>query len=263
MTTTRGRLALAVVLGAAIVCVGPLVRGSQEAASGIRLPTGRDVVDRHVAAMGGAEAIARHTSRHSTGTFEMRQQGIAGTMEVFAARPAKELARIDLPGFGVTEAGFDGEVGWSIDPAVGPRLLQGKELERLRLLAEFDAALHAPEQYASLETVARTAFDGRDCLKVRVTSRSGIQWMEYYDASTGLLAGMEGEQDTPMGPVTVTTTMREYRRFDGLLLPTVSVQRVAGTGQEITMTLREVRFDEVDESTFARPPSIRTLLDAK
>ena len=254
---------MAAVLAAALLSTGRDLRGSQAAAGEGPLPDARDVISRHVAAIGGADVVARYSSRYSKGTFELRQQGITGTMEVFAARPAKQLARIDMPGFGLTVAGFNGEIGWSVDPAGGPRLLQGRELERLRLLAEFDAALHKPEQYASLDTVARTTFDGRDCLKIKVTSRSGIQWFEYYDARTGLFAGMEGEQATPVGAVTVTTTTSEYRRFDRLLLPTVTVQRVSGTGQEITMTLTEVRFNDVDDSVFAPPASIKTLLGVK
>lgn len=208
--------------------------------------------------MGGAEILARRKSKYSKGTFEMIAQGLKGTMDLYSARPSRQLVRIDLPGVGLVETAFDGVVGWSIDPSLGPRLMKDTELDRAKLLAEFDSELHRAEQYETLETLERTTFEGKDCYKVRVKSKSGLEWTEFYDTRTGLFAGMIGDQSSPMGSVTVTSVVDEYKAFEGILLPVVRVQRMTG-GFEIRMTIVAVEFDKVDDKVFEMPAAIKTL----
>src|SRR5574339_831898 len=96
------------------------------------LPSARQIVDRHVAAIGGRAAIMAHTSSHATGTISIPSAGLSGPLEVFAARPDKSLLKMSLGGLGDLQEGFDGTIGWSISAMTGPTLLQGKQLEQKR-----------------------------------------------------------------------------------------------------------------------------------
>jgi hypothetical protein len=244
---------------AAVALTAVSARVSAQAPAQAALPSGREVIDRSVKASGGEAAFAKHKSRYTKGTFSLEGKGISGSMEVFAMRPARQLAKIDMPGFGLSIAAYDGKIGWSIDPALGPRLLSGKELDRMKLLAEFDSGLHRSDQFAVLETLERTAFEGRDCYKVLVKGRSGVEWTEFYDTKTGLMAGMVGDQESPMGTMSITTVMDGYKEFGGVLLPTITIQRMAGLGAEVKMTIDSVEYDKVEDSVFEMPAAIKTL----
>ncbi len=62
-----------------------------------------------------------------------------------AARPNKLLRKVEIPSVGHVESGYDGKVGWSIDPLAGPSLLTGRELSEIADDAWFDGTLHAPD----------------------------------------------------------------------------------------------------------------------
>lgn len=222
------------------------------------LPSAREIIDRHIAAIGGKSAIASRNSSHAVGTVSIASAGLTGSIEIFAARPAKSVQRVSLPGVGETEEGFDGTVGWSINPMTGPRLLQGEELEQRRDDANFDADLHADDRYETMKTVEKTTFDGREVYKIRLVRRGGREEFEFYDVKTGLRAGGITTAQTPMGPVTSTITESNYRKFGPMLQPTTI--KVSAMGLDQIVTISSVEYDSVPPATFAPPASIKALV---
>jgi hypothetical protein len=211
-----------------------------------------------VQAIGGREAVLRHSSLRAVGTFSMPAQGIAGTVERFAARPDRFRERVAMSGVGDMQLGFDGSVGWMVTPMTGPMVLTGKQLEQLRRDAEFDAALHDPSGFTALETVEHVEFEGRPAYKVRALRTNGDEDFEFFDADNGLLIGSIVTRESPLGTMKATNVMSDYRAFSGLQLPTRQVQRVLGTEQVVTIT--SVEFGGVDPKTFAPPASILALV---
>src|SRR5689334_16064618 len=92
------------------------------------LPDAASIVAKHVAALGGAAAFKQVRSMHALGTIDIPAQHITGTMELFAARPARLHFVVDVPGIGKIENGFDGKVGWSLSLVTGPEVFTGKQL---------------------------------------------------------------------------------------------------------------------------------------
>jgi hypothetical protein len=229
----------------------------QEAQAKPPLPEASEIVARYVRALGGRDAILRHASLRAVGTFSMPAQGIAGTVERFAARPDRFREKVSMAGVGDLQLGYDGTVGWMVTPMTGPMILTGKQLEQLRRDAEFDAALHNPAGYTALETVDRVEFEGRSAYKLRALRTNGDEDFEFFDVENGLLIGSIVTRESPMGTMKATNVMSDYRVFSGLQLPTRQVQRVLGTEQVVTIT--SVEFGGVDPSTFAPPDSIRVL----
>jgi hypothetical protein len=215
-------------------------------------------VARYVRAIGGREAVLRHASLRAVGTFSMPAQGIAGTVERFAARPDRFREKVSMSGVGEMQLGFDGSVGWMVTPMTGPMVLTGKQLEQLRRDAEFDAALHDPAGYTALETVERVEFEGRPAYKVRALRTNGDEDFEFFDADNGLLIGSIVTRESPLGTMKATNVMSDYRAFSGLQLPTRQVQRVLGTEQVVTIT--SVEFGGVEPAAFAPPASILALV---
>jgi hypothetical protein len=221
------------------------------------LPSARSILDKHVQAMGGREAIKSYSSSTAKGTLSM-QGGVSGTIEISAARPNKAMVRLSIPGIGDVSEGFDGTHGWMLSPMTGPLLLEGKQLEDKRFDADFDGELRSADRYASMSTMERTEFDGRQCYKVRLVRKGGGEDIEFFDVTTGLRAGLIVTRESPMGSLTATTVTTEYKKFGKLLQPTVLKQQVAGQQQVITLTA--VEYDNVPASTFDLPAGIKALV---
>lgn len=217
-----------------------------------------DVYTRYVEALGGREALSRYTSSHALGAFSMPMQGIGGDLEVFAAEPNLMLVRVDIPGVGTVRQGYDGEVGWSINPATGAMVLEGMMLDQMRQQADFFGPLRIEDYIDSARVVADTVFDERPCQKVRLVTKWGEEYFELFDVETGLLAGTIRRQASPMGPMETTTVVSDYQDFGGILVPTMTVQETMGMEQVITVT--SVEFDTVDPAVFALPAEIAAMV---
>ena len=224
----------------------------------VRLPSARSILDKHVAAIGGREAVLAHKSTHAVGTLAMPSTGLTGALEIYGAHPNKTLLKISLRGVGEVLEGFDGTHGWSLSPMTGPMLLEGKQLEEKRFDSEFYSDLRSESRYASVTTLEQVDFEGRPCYKVRLVRKSGGEDIEFYDVATGLKAGSITTRETQMGTVTGTTIESEYRKFGNLLQPTKVVSHIGGLDQVITIS--SIEYDRVPPSVFDLPQGIKALL---
>jgi hypothetical protein len=166
--------------------------------------------------------------------------------------------RITIPGVGEMSEGFNGDVGWSVNPMSGPSLLQGKQLEEKKLDADFFADVQPEKRYTSMKTVERVEFDGRSCFKLQLQRRDGGEDVQYYDAATGLRAGSVVTRESQMGPVNATVTESDYKAFGKVQYPTKIVNTAMGLQQ--VMTIVSVVFDSVDPSVFDPPAPIKALI---
>jgi hypothetical protein len=223
-----------------------------------KLPPARSILDRHVSAIGGKEAVLSHSSTVARGTLSMRSAGLTGTLEIYGAKPNKSLLKVSISGVGDVTEGFDGTYGWTESPMTGPMLLEGKQLEEKRFDSEFHGEIRSEDRYASMTTLERTTFEGRECYKVRLVRKTGGEDIEFYDVATGLKAGSITTRESQMGTVTGTQVTGEYRKFGNLLHPTVVKSQMAGIEQTITITA--VEYDAVPPSMFEAPAAIKALI---
>ena len=223
------------------------------------LPSARDVLDRHIKAVGGRDALLSHKSAHLTGTFSVPSSGMVGTIEMFgAANPDRTLVKITIPGLGEMVNGYDGAHGWAVTPMTGPMLQQGKELDQTKLDAEFYGELRESKRYKSMKTLEKTTFEGRPCYKVSLVRTDGNEDFEFYDVETGLRAGSINTRESPMGTVTTTSVEGDYKKFGNILQATNVVQKMMGVEQKLT--LATVEYDNVSPAVFDLPVPIKALI---
>jgi hypothetical protein len=221
------------------------------------LPDARTIVDRHIKAVGGRDAILAHKSMHATGTLSVPASGINGPVELWGAAPDNVMLKASVPGVGEIVDAYNGKNAWSISPMMGPSLKTGKELEQTKLDADFYSELRDPKKY-TLKTIEKTTFDGRDCYKISVKRPDGSEDFDFYDVATGLRAGSINTRETQMGPMTVTNTELNYKKFGNLSHATAVTQKIMGIEQKIT--LDTVEYDKVDPSVFEPPAVIKALI---
>ena len=249
-TVSLACLALLVPVGAA---------DEKPASSQKNLPSAKEILERFGKTVGGEEAFLKHTSQHAKGTVEMPAQKLKGTMEVFAARPNKLLLKVSLPGLGETATGFDGKVAWASNPLLGPMLLDGKSRDQIATQADFDHALHDPDHYKSMEVLGIKQFNGEECYELKLVHRTGFESTEYFSVKTGLQRGFTAAQESPLGPITSTSLVTDYKNFGDLFMPSRISQKSMGV--ETIMTIQEMEYDKVEASAFDLPPEVKALAE--
>lgn len=251
---SRKSAAIASMVVLAVLLAVPAGAGQVATSS---LPKAEDVLKRYRDAIGGEEAIRKHSARRFKGVYEIPAQGMRGDLLILAAAPNLMRLSITLPGLGEMQRGFDGRIGWSVDPAIGPRLLEGRELDELRHSADFYDDLHDPTRFSSVTVVGKPMFEGQPCYEIKLVRESGFEYTEYFNAETGLLAGVKMNASSQMGSIPVTTVVSEYKVFGGVLTPTITRQKMMGL--ESVTTISSVDFGPIDPKEFALPPPIEAL----
>jgi len=225
------------------------------------LPSAQEVLEKFAKELGGKEAFLKHQSQHAKGTIDMPAQQVKGTMEVFAARPDKLKVTMTMDGVGEFTTGYDGKVGWMNSQLTGPMLLSGKMLDEVATQADFDHTLHDPADYKVMEVLGREDFNGEDCYKLNLVHRTGYKSIEYFSTRTGLQKGFTATQETPLGPVSATTVVSDYKKFGDLLMPSKTIQKVSG--METVMTITDMEYDTVKPEIFQLPQQVKPLLEKR
>ncbi|MGC8795252.1 MAG: hypothetical protein ACP5U2_17875, partial [Bryobacteraceae bacterium] len=158
----------------------------------------------------------------------------------------------DLEHFGRTRQGFDGNVAWQEDPVQGLRRLSGRDLDRVRLEAEFHRPLKWRELYRSMELVGVEQVAGRPAYLVRLISTDGKPALHYYDAETFLLVRQDLAQETTQGTVVVKAWLSDYRDVGGVKTP-FRIEQEMPVGK-VLIQFSEIRNNvELDDAIFSPP----------
>lgn len=229
------------------------------AESSAELPDARHLIDRHIEAIGGREALLAQNEAVMHGEFAMPAAGVTGSMMMASRASGDRVMVIELPGLGEMRSGYSRDLAWSIDPFLGPRLIEGDELAAQVERMEPGAVLRDSEFVASASTLELANFADQDCYRVELKWRSGRSSHDCYAVDSGLLIAMESVETSPMGEVESLSLLGEYETMHGLLVPTVT--RVQVMGQEQIVTISEISLETPDDALFELPPPIRTLLE--
>jgi hypothetical protein len=225
------------------------------------LPKARAVIDRYIEVAGGRDAFTKHNSVLLKGKTEVAGKDIGGSMTLATAKPNKMVLIVDLAGIPI-KTGFDGKVGWQLNPLTGPSIMEGGELRDVSRQADFFSILHDDKDFKSIENVGKTEFEGEECYKIKLTYPDGGDITEFYSVKTGLQKGFMGTQESSLGAITATSVNEEHKKFGDLLLPSRVTQKMAGAGLSQTMVVESVEFDNVPDSMFEPPAEIKALLNA-
>lgn len=219
------------------------------------------VIDGYLEKIGGKDLIASIQSTKMEASVEIPMAGITGTMMVSNKAPGKMAMVMDLPGFGKTESGYDGEVGWSSDPMNGPRLMTDEEISDMGSQADPNAAVKYRENYATIEHAGEVDFNGQKANKIRLVRANGRESFEFYALDTGLMIGQESVQASPMGEIKIVTFLGDYKEFGGMKAPTTMTQNFGP--QKLIMKITSMEINSVDDAVFTRPAAVDQLVKAK
>jgi len=230
------------------------------------VPTGQaltvdQIVEKHLTALGGREALGKITSRRATGTISVATPMglLGGPIEMIAKAPNKMRAdiRIDLtavggPGEMVLAEIFDGTNGWSLDSLQGDRPMSGDQLASARNDFFPTALLKYKELGLTPTLEAMQQVKGKAAHVVLFTPKTGPAERMFFDAESFLIVRMTSTLTTPQtGTIDQVSEPSDYRAVNGVQVPFVLAQ-TAGE-QSITFTFEKVEHNvTLDDSRFVK-----------
>lgn len=247
-TSSVRALALA---GAALLAAAP-------ARAQAPLPTPQQVVARYMQAIGGQQAVAAQQFRHMQAEMSMPAMGMTATMEAHQARQGNKFRmKMEMPGLGAMNMGYDGQTAWSTNPMQGPKLLEGRELADAMRQYDFDANMRFEHIFPKMETVGRAQVGGESCVNVKMTTATGDEVTNCFAEDDGLLIGATARTNTEAGNIESTITFTEYKEMGGIKMPTLTT--VSTMGQQMQVRVKSMSTAPIDPSVFALPAEVQAL----
>jgi hypothetical protein len=231
-------------------------------ASSVQAQTADEIVEKHLAAVGGRAALSKLTSQVATGTVAISAQGadIGGSIEISKKAPNKSrtLMKLDLSALGgsemIVDQRCDGKTAFASNNLQGDREITGSQLQNM-LNASFPSPLLAyREAGGKVELQGQDKAGGRPAFVLLYTPKAGPVSKLFIDAETFLVARTVTTLDVPAagGVVEQTTDVGDYRVVDGV--KTAFSVTVTGAAQTVSITLSKVEFNmPIDDAVFSRP----------
>jgi hypothetical protein len=213
------------------------------------------LLDKYIAAVGGAQQLAKLKSFTAKGTyagFDTDFQKVPA--EIFAKAPNQRTAVNHLPG-GDNTSSYDGQVGWVAagDKPMSPIVLTGGDLDGARLDADvlFPVALKNDLTDLHVGFPAVTV-SGHSTQVLEGKAAGGTIVKLYFDKVTGLLVRQTRLTNTVVGLTPIHTDYSDYRLVGGVKMPFhLAVTWV--DGQSTTQLTTVTPNAEVAASKFEKP----------
>lgn len=212
-----------------------------------------ELIEKHIAAVGGREALGKLSSVVMTGTFEMPAMGASGSITIYQKAPNKRLAVISIDGFGEIYQGFDGERGFSVSP-MGSIDMSGQMLEDAKRDAVFHPELRLKELYPKIEVKGKGKAGDRDAWIVVMTPEKGNPVTAYFDAETFLMLKNSAVRMTDQGEAEIESEFGDFREVAGTGVKAPHLIRQKIPVGEIILKITEIKPNvEIPDSKFAKP----------
>lgn len=207
------------------------------------------ILSKYVAAVGGAAAIGKLTTRIDKGSMSLGGRQLP--VEVFSKIGDKRITIIHLPN-GDNVTAYNGRSGWTSSPNRPVLDIPAVEVASARVEADLQLPLHLKELFSELKTTAPEKIGGREAYVVSVLNAGDVAAKLYFDEESGLLLRILRYTDSPLGRNPTQIDYADYRMQDGLKLP--FQQTIARPNSRFVIQIDEAKFNvPVEDGKFARP----------
>jgi len=218
-------------------------------------PAPAEVLDKYLAAAGGAQRLAALTSISAKGTYLGFDDADESPLELYATAQGQRAIVAHLPA-GESTWLLNADGGWIMGPATDRPMpliaITGQELAGLRVEA---AALFPPRiagALRNLRTGVPALLNDREVHVVQGETAEGAVVTLCIDAETGLLTRLVRFGESPVGRLVTRVDYEEYRDVAGVKLP--SKWTVAWLNGRTVFTLSDIQANpRIDAARFVLP----------
>jgi photosynthetic reaction center cytochrome c subunit len=214
------------------------------------LPTPDQVLDKYVAAIGGADTVQKITTRVAKGTLET-SQGFHAAVEIYRKAPDKSLTIVHTPN-GDFMQGYDGTTAWTQNPRGQVQEQTGAALENTKRNADFYRDLHLKQEFSRFLVAGIEKVGDREAYLVLARAAGRPPERLYFDTQTGLLLRWITATDSPLGVTPTAIELEDYRDADGTKVP--FVERNVRPDNSNNFKFDDVQTNvPIDDARFAKP----------
>jgi len=188
------------------------------------LPTADQVLDKYIAAVGGAQKLGAITSFTASGTaIGYGELGGNADFNLFAKSPNQRAIVISYKDTQrpASSWSFDGRVGWIKTPRglLGEYELIGSELDGARLEAQLAFPGQVKQALTAWRGAATRSIGDRDYVVVQGSGPRGFIATLYFDPKTNLLSRLVRYGPSPIGRMPTQIDYSDYRDVSGIKFP--------------------------------------------
>ncbi len=213
------------------------------------LPSADKIIEKYLRAMGGADAVARISTRIQKGKLTVGTAQFP--VEVLTKRPANRLTTVRFPN-GESVTGFNAQVGWLSTPGHGFHEMSSAEVDASLIDAYPQFAIDPRQTFKELRVQQQEKVDGRPTYVVSAIREKSPPVQLYFDQESGLLIRLLRYVDTPLGLNPAQIDYADYRQEGGVRTPfRWTVARPSGRFTiQIDQMLQNV---PIDDEKFTKP----------
>jgi photosynthetic reaction center cytochrome c subunit len=220
----------------------------------LALPSADQILDKYLAAVGGAEALQKITSRTEKGTLTMFGDKHL-PVDVYAKAPNKRVSIMHLAE-GDSVTGFDGHAGWQSINSHPPRvrLSTAAEAAAARIDADFYFPLHLKQLFTEFGVAPGEDIAGQKTYRLTGRTEGQPPLRLYFDQQSGLLLRLVRYLESPLGRLPTQVDYADYRQADGVKIP--FRWTLSRPGNRFTIQVDQVEQNvPVDDAKFNPPPA--------
>jgi photosynthetic reaction center cytochrome c subunit len=213
------------------------------------LPSADKIIEKYLQAMGGADAVARISTRLQKGTLTVGTAQFP--VEVLTKRPANRITTVRFPN-GESVTGFNAQAGWLSTPGHGFHEMSSAEVDASHMDAHPQFAIDPRQTFRELRVQQQEKIDGRPTYVVSGIREKSPPVQLYFDQESGLLIRLLRYVDTPLGLNPTQIDYADYRQEGGVRTP--FRWTVARPGGRFTIQIDQMQQNvPINDEKFAKP----------
>lgn len=213
--------------------------------------TAEKIIKKMIEVQGGKKVFESIKDMTLSGTLEMVQQGLSGSLTVYKKEPDKTRRDIEIMGMTITQA-YDGETAWGVNIQTGntEEMEEQQAVEMKRESFPIVSWLY-PEKYGfSFDYKGKEKIEDKDYFVIEETYPDGFKATLYVDAETYLTYKAKVKTMGPMGyEVEAEQFTSDYKKVDGMIIAHSMVSYIEGE-EFMKVTVTGVMFNTGLEDSF-------------
>ncbi len=228
-----------------------------------RAESANELVAKNLAARGGAEKLAAISSIKFIGKMVFPGDFELTYLETRVRKNSAALYESSVQGLTLVQ-GYNGKIGWRINPFEGRRDPERMSQDDTRALAD-DATIDGPllsakARGSTVSYLGREDFEGTNAYKLRVSDRSGAEYVYYLDPDTYLEIRVVETRKLRGARQVMAAELGDYERVNGVYFPFAIQSGPIDAGpsgrQRITIDSAQANIP-VNDAMFAMPGAAR------
>jgi hypothetical protein len=219
------------------------------------LPSAQSILQKYLAAAGGADAIQAVKTRKQSGYMhvddEIEPEGHKFPITIYSAGPDKRVSSAHM-GTSDSITAYNGTVGWLTTPG-GVRPMNAQETKAASIDAQLYFPVRLPQLYQDFKVQTGESIDGKATWLVLATGNDEPPLKLYFDQDSGLLLRQVRYTETALGRLPTQIDYADYRKDGDVTIPyRWTLARVNG---RFTIDIETVKDNlDLDEKLFVMPP---------